>query len=138
MRRFMQVVLWFNIVLSAVIGFTGYVLNVGPAAVSPPEPIHQHELAAIYLGYVVLCFLVLRQFKREPGWLLAPVVFLLPLWVDALYELSAGTGPVPPVILRPILVACYVAGYVALRRAAEHQGARTAASSMASAGTISR
>ncbi len=116
MRRFMQVALWFNIALSSVIGFTGYVLNVGPAGVSPAEPIHQHELAAIYLGYVVLCFLVLRQFDRDPVWLLAPVVFLVPLWIDAIYELSAGTGPVPPVILRPLLTACYLAGYVALRR----------------------
>ncbi len=119
MRRFMQVVLWFNIAVSSVIGFTGYVLNVGPAGISPGEPIHQHELAAIYLGYVVLCFLVLRQFDREPAWLLAPVVFLLPLWVDAIYELSVGTGPVPPVILRPLLAACYVAGYVALSRSGQ-------------------
>jgi hypothetical protein len=119
MRRFIQVVLWFNIALSSVIGFTGYVLNVGPAGISPAEPIHQHELAAIYLGYVVLCFLVLRQFDRNPVWLLAPVVFLVPLWIDAIYELSAGTGPVPPVILRPLLTACYVAGYLALRRSAQ-------------------
>jgi hypothetical protein len=119
MRRFMQVALWFNIALSSVIGFTGYVLNVGPAGISPAEPIHQHELAAIYLGYVVLCFLVLRQFDRDPVWLLAPVVFLVPLWIDSIYELSAGTGPVPPVILRPLLTACYVAGYVVLRRSAQ-------------------
>lgn len=119
MRRFMQVVLWFNIALSSVIGFTGYVLNVGPAGISPAEPIHQHELAAIYLGYVVLCFLVLRQFDHDPVWLLAPAVFLIPLWIDAIYELSAGTGPIPPVILRPLLTACYLAGYVALRRSAQ-------------------
>jgi hypothetical protein len=115
----MQVVLWFNIALSSVIGFTGYVLNVGPAGITPAEPIHQHELAAIYLGYVVLSLLVLRQFDRDPTWLLAPAVFLVPLWIDAIYELSAGTGPVPPVILRPLLTACYVAGYVALRRSAQ-------------------
>jgi len=117
----MQVALWFNIALSSFIGFTGYVLNVGPAGISPAEPIHQHELAAIYLGYVVLCFVVLRQFERDPVWLLAPVVFLLPLWADAIYELSAGTGPVPPVVLRPLFSACYVAGYVALSRTRQHE-----------------
>ncbi len=126
MKRFMQVVLWFNIALSSVIGFTGYVLNVGPAGITPAEPIHQHELAAIYLGYVVLLFFVLRQFDRDPTWLLAPVVFLVPLWIDSIYELMAGTGPVPPVILRPLLTACYVAGYVTLRRRTSERIAKSA------------
>jgi hypothetical protein len=119
MQRFVQIVLWFNIAVSSVVGFTGYILNVGPAGINPAEPIHQHELAAVYLGYIVLLFLVLRRFAHEPAWLLAPVGFLLPLFVDGIYELSAGTGPVPPVILRPLLVACYVAGYLVLSRSAQ-------------------
>ena len=44
------------------------------------------------------------------------------LWLDAVYELAAGTGPVsenlPPTIIRAILVACYVAGYLVLTRRA--------------------
>jgi len=123
----MQVVLSINMALAAFIGFTGYVLHVGPeGGTGGAEPILGHALAAVYLGFVATLFLALRRFEREPAWLLIPVFFQFPLWIDALYELSAGTGHVPPAIIRPILVACYVAGYVALRRSAPGQGATMA------------
>jgi hypothetical protein len=125
MRRFMRVVLSINMALAVFIGFTGYVLHVGPEGrTGGAEPILGHALAAVYLGFVATLFLALRHFEREPAWLLIPVFFQFPLWIDALYELSAGTGHVPPAIIRPVLVACYVAGYVVLRRSAPDRGAR--------------
>lgn len=66
--------------------------------------------------------LVLRRFRPEPVWLLVPVLFLLPLWIDALYELSVGTGDAPPAIIRPIFAACYIAGYVTMPRATRDLG----------------
>lgn len=36
MKRFIQIVLWINIAIDAVVGFTGYVLHVGPAGLSQP------------------------------------------------------------------------------------------------------
>src|SRR5713226_7814246 len=83
MRRFMQVVLSINMALAAFIGFTGYVLHVGPeGGTGGAEPILGHALAAVYLGFVATLFLALRRFEREPAWLLIPVFFQFPLWID--------------------------------------------------------
>ncbi len=134
MRRFMQVVLAVNVAIVAFIDLIGYVLQVGPVArVAAAEPILARQYAAVALGYaVVLVVFVLRRFQRDPVWLLVPAIFLGALWFDALFELSAGTGLVsenlPPTILRPLFVACYVTGYVTLRRAARDKGVVAAAS----------
>ena len=128
MRRFMQVVLGVNIAIVVVFDEIGTIFHVGPnARLIGAEPIASREYAAVALGYaVILAFLVWPRFLREPVWLLVPATLLAALWLDAVYELSAGTGLVsenlPPTIIRAILVACYVAGYVTLRRAARDQG----------------
>jgi MFS superfamily sulfate permease-like transporter len=122
MNRFMQVVLGINIAIAAAFDVIGIPFHVGPSArLAAAEPIATRWYAAVALGYVVvLLFLVWRRFEREPDWLLVPAIFLFALWLDAVYELTAGTGPVsenlPPTIIRLILVACYVTGYVTLRR----------------------
>jgi len=128
MTRFMRVVLGINIALVALIDLLGYVFHVGPAGpAAAAEPVVSRQYAAVALGYaVVLLFVVMRRFQREPIWLLVPAMFLIPLWVDALYELFAGTGQtsdyLPPVIVRALLVASYVAGYITLRRTTRHEG----------------
>jgi hypothetical protein len=128
MKRLMQVILGINIALAAFIGFTGYVLHVGPeGGIGGSEPILAHALAAVYLGFVITLGMALWRFEREPVWLLVPVFFQLPLWIDALYELSAGGTDVPPAIIRPIFCALYVAGYATLRRRTRDSFAQTAA-----------
>src|SRR5712692_4944230 len=127
MKRFMQVILNMNIALATFIGFTGYVLHVGPeGGIGGAEPVLAHALAAVYLGFVIILGVALQRFEREPVWLLIPVFFQLPLWIDALYELSAGGTDVPPAIIRPIFCALYVAGYVTLTRRTQERLARTA------------
>jgi MFS superfamily sulfate permease-like transporter len=132
MKRFMQVVLGINIAIAAAFDVIGIPFHVGPnARLAAAEPIATRWYAAVALGYViVLLFLVWRRFEREPDWLLVPAIFLFALWLDAVYELTAGTGPVsenlPPTIVRLILVACYVAGYVTLRRRTPERLATTA------------
>lgn len=127
MTRFMQVVLLINIALAAFFAFTGYILHVGPeGGIGAAEPILARAQAAVVLGFVLTLAVGLPRFQRDPIWLLVPVFFLLPLLLDALYELSAGTGDIPPAIIRAILIACYVAGYVALRRTSREDGASEA------------
>jgi hypothetical protein len=125
MRRFMQVVLGINIALAALVdGIGGKLLHVGPdGRVAAAEPIVSRQYAALSIAFaVVLLFIVLRRFQSDPVWLLVPAAFASALWLDAVYELAAGTGPVsenlPPTIIRAILVACYVAGYLVLTRRA--------------------
>ena len=128
MTTFMRIVLGINIALVALIDLGGYVFHVGPTGpAGAAEPIVSRQYAAVALGYaVVLLFIVMPRFQREPIWLLVPAMFLIPLWIDALYELFAGTGQIsdylPPAIVRPLLVAAYVAGYVTLRRATRDEG----------------
>jgi MFS superfamily sulfate permease-like transporter len=128
----MQVILGINVALVAVIDLIGYTFHVGPVGrVAAAEPIVSRQYAAVALGYaVVLLFMVWPRFQREPGWLLVPATFLAALWLDAVYELAAGTGPVsedlPPTIIRLILVACYIAGYITLRRRTPEGLAKTA------------
>jgi hypothetical protein len=131
MTRFMQVVLFINIALAALLdGIGGHILHVGPdGRIGALEPIVSRQYAAVSLAFaVVLLFIVLRRFQSDPAWLLVPAAFLSALWLDAVYELAAGTGPspisdyLPPIIIRTFLVACYVAGYVTLRRAARERG----------------
>jgi len=128
MTTFMRVVLGINIALVALIDLSGYIFHVGPTGpAGAAEPIVSRQYAAVALGYaVVLLFVVMRRFQREPIWLLVPAMFLIPLWVDALYELFAGTGQIsdylPPAIIRPLLVASYVAGYLTLRRTTRDEG----------------
>ena len=132
MKRFMQIVLGVNVALVAVIDLIGYTFHVGPVGrVAAAEPIVSRQYAAVALGYaVVLLFVVWRRFQRDPTWLLVPAITLAALWLDAVYELAAGTGPVsenlPPTIIRLILVACYVTGYVTLRRRTPERLAKTA------------
>jgi len=122
MRRFIQVVLAINIAIVAFVDLIGYVFHVGPVGrVAAAEPILARQYAAVALGYaVVILVFVLPRFQRDPAWLLVPAIFLAALWVDAVYELSAGTGLVsedlPPTILRALFVACYVTGYLVLSR----------------------
>lgn len=125
MRRFMQVVLGINIALAALLdGIGGKLLHVGPVGrVAAAEPIVSRESAAVAIAFaVVLLFFVWPRFQRDPVWLLVPAAFVSALWLVAVYELAAGTGPVsqnlPPTIIRAILVACYVAGYLVLTRRA--------------------
>ena len=125
MRRFMQVVLIINIALAALLdGIGGKLLHVGPVGrVAAAEPIVSRESAAVAIAFaVVLLFFVWPRFQRDPVWLLGPAAFVSALWLDAVYELATGTGPVsanlPPTIIRAILVACYVAGYLVLTRRA--------------------
>ena len=128
MRRFVQFVLGINIAIVALVEEIGTIFHVGPnARLIAAEPIFSRQYAAIALGYaIILAFLIWPRFQREPVWLLVPATILTALWLDAIYELSAGTALVsenlPPTIIRPILVACYVAGYVTLRRATRDQG----------------
>ncbi len=127
MTTFMRVVLGINIVLVGLIDLLGYIFHVGPVGpAAAAEPVISRQYAAVALGYaVVLLFVVMRRFPREPSWLLVPAIFLTALWVDALYELFARTGQLsdylPPAIIRPILVASYIAGYLALRRTTRHE-----------------
>lgn len=130
MKRFMQVVLGINIAIVAAFDVIGIPFHVGPnAGLAAAEPIAMRLYAAVALGYaVVLLFIVWRRFERDPVWLLVPAIFLAALWLDAVYELTAGTGPVsenlPPAIIRLILVACYVTGYVTLRRRTQERLAK--------------
>lgn len=123
MKRFMQVVLGINIAIVAVVDVIGTIFHVGPnARLIVAEPIFARQYAAATLGYaVILAFLIWPRFQREPVWLLVPIATLAALWLDAVYELSAGTALIsenlPPTIIRALLVACYVTGYVALNRA---------------------
>jgi hypothetical protein len=132
MKRFMQVILGINIAIVAAFDVIGIPFHVGPnARLAAAEPIAMRLYAAVALGYaVVLLFVVWRRFERDPVWLLVPAILLFALWLDAVYELTAGTGPVsenlPPAIIRVILVACYVTGYVTLRRRTAERLAKTA------------
>jgi hypothetical protein len=132
MKLFMQVVLGINVLIAAAFDVIGIPFHVGPnARLAAAEPIATRWYAAVALGYVlILLFVVWRRFERDPAWLMVPAIFLFALWLDAVYELSAGTGPVsenlPPAIIRLILVACYVAGYVTLRRRMPDRLAKTA------------
>lgn len=128
MTTFMRVVLGINIALVALIDLGGYIFHVGPTGpAGAAEPIVSRQYAAVALGYaVVLLFIVMPRFQREPIWLLVPAISLIPLWIDALYELLAGTGQIsdylPPTIIRAVLVASYVAGYLTLRRMTRGEG----------------
>jgi hypothetical protein len=131
MKRFMQLVLVVNVALAAVSGFAGYLLHVSsiqPEGVEAgAEPILGHALAAIYLGFMVTLVVALLRFQRDPIWLLVPAFFVFPLWIDALYELSVvGTSGIGPAVVRPILVACYIVGYLVLRRRTRDHPATTA------------
>jgi len=122
MKRFMQVILGINVALVAVVDLLGYTFHVGPVGrVAAAEPIVSRQYAAVALGYaVILVFVVWQRFARDPAWLLVPAIILSALWLDAVYELAAGALPVsealPPTIIRLVLVACFVSGYVLLRR----------------------
>jgi hypothetical protein len=127
MKRFVQVVLAINIAIVALVDEIGTVFHVGPnARLIAAEPIFSRQYAAVALGYaVVLAFLIWPRFQREPVWLLVPATILTALWLDAVFELSAGTALVsenlPPTILRALFVACYVAGFLVLSRRAREQ-----------------
>ncbi len=126
MKRFMQVVIVVNMALAAVSGFVGYLLHVSSVqpegVIAGAEPILGHALAAIYLGFIATLVVALLRFQRDPIWLLIPAFFVFPLWIDALYELSVvGTSGIGPAVVRPILVACYITGYLVLRRRTRHQ-----------------
>src|ERR1700682_677667 len=97
MRRFMQVVLIINVALAALLdGIAVKLLHVGPdGRVSAAEPIVSRQYAALAIAFaVVLLFIVLRRFQSDPVWLLVPAAFVSALWLDAVYELATGTGPV--------------------------------------------
>ncbi len=133
MKRFVQVVLAVNIAIVAVVDEIGGLLfHFGPTArIFAAEPIMARQYAAVALGYaIVLAVLVWPRFQREPGWLIVPATLLAALWLDAVYELAAGTGPVsedlPPAIIRLLFVACYVTGYLVLRQRTRDQLATTA------------
>ncbi len=140
LKRFMQVIIGINVALLALIELSGYTFHVGPIGrLAAAEPIVSRQYAAFLLGYaVILGFVVWRRFARYPAWLLVPATLLAALWLDAFYELAAGTGPmsedVPPTIIRLVFVACYLGGYVVLRRRSGHHQA-TAASATGIAGT---
>jgi hypothetical protein len=115
MRRFVKAVLVINIAIVLVIGFTGFILHTGPAGDVPAnEPILARELFAIYLGYAAMCGVVLVSFERDPRWLLLPPLFLVPLWIDGLYEVikEGSIAGIPPSVIRPILIAAYLAAFV--------------------------
>jgi len=141
MKRFMQVVLAVDIAIAAAFDVIGIPFHIGPnARLAAAEPIATRWYAAVALGYVVvLLFVVWRRFERDPVWLLVPAIFLFALWLDAVYELTAGTGPVsenlPPTIIRLILVACYVTGYVTLHRRTSQRLAKTATGNAGAATT---
>jgi hypothetical protein len=133
MRRFIQVVVAVNIAIVAFVDEVGTIFHVGPnARLIAAEPIFARQYAAAALGYaVVLAFLVWPRFQREPAWLLLPTITLAALWLDAVYELAAGTALVsenlPPMIIRALFVASYASGYFVLRRRALVQRTPTAA-----------
>lgn len=132
MRRFVQVVIVVNIAIALVIALPGYLFHVGPnGSVSATEPILARELAALYVGYIAILLVILRRFRREPAWLLVPALLIFPQWLATLYEVSVGTaGEIPPAIIRPLLVACYVASYLVLTK-------RAAGAAQASGSTMS-
>jgi hypothetical protein len=143
MKRFMQVILVINVALVAVIDLVGYTLHFGPVGrVAAAEPIVSRQYAAVALGYaVVLVFLVWPRFARDPVWLLVPGIILSALWLDAVYELAAGALPVsealPPTVIRLVLVACFVSGYVVLRRRGQEHAATTGNATGSSAAATS-
>lgn len=122
MHRFIQVVLGINIAIVAFVDGIGTVFHVGPTArLVAAEPIYARQYAAAAVGYaVILAVLVWPRFQHQPVWLLVPAITLTALWLDAVYELSAGTALVsenlPPTILRALFVASYVTGYFVLSR----------------------
>jgi hypothetical protein len=124
-RRFAKAVLYVNAALTAAIGFTGFLLHVGPnGGVPATEPILARELFAIYVGYTVMLIVILALFEQDRRWLMLPVLFLVPLWLDSLYEVivaHAVAYNLPPSIIRPILIAGYVVAYTKLGPA--HRGA---------------
>jgi hypothetical protein len=127
MKRFIQVVLGINIAIVAVVDEIGTIFKVGPnARLIAAQPNFARAYAAVALGYaVILAFIIWPRFQREPVWLLVPATILTALWLDAVYELSAGTALVsenlPPTILRALFVACYVTGYFVLSRRTQEQ-----------------
>lgn len=133
MRWFIQVVIAVNIALVAFVDEVGTIFHVGPnARLIAAEPIFSRQYAAAALGYaIVLAFVVWPRFQREPIWLLLPTITLAALWLDAVYELAAGTALVsenlPPMIIRALFVASYASGYFVLRRRSLVQRTPTAA-----------
>jgi hypothetical protein len=132
MRRFVQVVLALNIAIVAVVDAIGLVFHVGPnARIFAAEPIMGRQYVSVAIAYaIVLALIVWPRFQREPVWLLVPTTFLSVLWLDAIYELAAATGPVsedlPPAIIRILFVASYLTGYAVLRRRTGKHVAATA------------
>jgi len=132
MRRFVQVVLALNIAIVAVVDGIGLVSHVGPnARIYAAEPIMGRQYVSVAIAYaIVLALIVWPRFQREPVWLLVPATFLSVLWLDAIYELAAATGPVsedlPPAIIRILFVGSYLTGYAVLRRRTGKRMAATA------------
>jgi len=129
MRRFIQVVLGINLAIVALVDVIGLALHIGPdGRLAAAEPIATREFAAVALGYaVVILAFVLPRFRRDPAWLLVPAIFLAALWLQAVYELAAGTRLVseslPPTVLRALFVICYVSGYFVLSRRLQDRSA---------------
>lgn len=127
MKWFIRIVLSINLVLVLFIDLIGYTQHVGPVGrVAALEPILSRQYAAVALGYsVIVAFIVFRRCEREPVWLLVPAIILSGLWLDAVYELAVGSGPVsenlPPAVIRALFVASYLAGYFVLRRPSARQ-----------------
>lgn len=132
MKRFVQVILALNIAIVTLVDGIGLVFHVGPnARIFAAEPIMGRQYASVAIAYaIVLALIVWPRFQREPVWLFVPAAFLSVLWLDAVYELAAATGPVsedlPPAIIRILFVASYVTGYAILRRRAGKHVAATA------------
>jgi hypothetical protein len=133
MKWFVQVILALNIAIVTLVDLIGLAFHVGPnARIFAAEPIMGRQYVSVAVAYaIVLALIVWPRFQREPVWLLVPATFLSVLWLDAIYELAAATGPVsedlPPAIIRILFVASYVTGYAVLRRRADKHVAASAA-----------
>ena len=114
MRRFMQAVIVANVAIVALTTAIDYAHDHAHTGTHSLLGRALIDLVAVSIGYVVLSVIAFFRFERDPAWLLAPVAFLVPLSVAGIYQAALGTGPIGAAVCRPLLIACYLAGYFVL------------------------
>jgi hypothetical protein len=90
--------------------------NIAPADV---EPINGRKVAAFALAYAVTLVIVAGQFKNNIRWLLIPIMVTGINLVDTLFEFGVRGDYatfMPPMIMEPVFLLIYIAGYSKLNR----------------------
>jgi hypothetical protein len=145
MRRFIQVVLYVQMVyigLAAVIGFLAHRIPI-----AAQEQVLGRQVGFILLASVVTLWIVSRFWQAESRLLLIPIVFtaagVLYHGSDALIVISGISLPAPsagdiyiPLPFDVVFLALYLFGYLRLRRSPQNHGASARPGNVASsAGT---